>query len=173
MKSILICVLTLPFLSFSSPSIAQGDKQVKFYCGRTQDIEKRPATIATIRGVQGGEVNIVIWSNFKNISAEKRCEAASKRFQEAWDRGNFNAIGSGVNENGLGLICALSAKGQICDSRSMLFTLKNGLESKDVVDGLQRRLRRNIGNPPVYQSSDGFPSIDIQDLIKSLSTSEK
>ena len=174
-RGCLLSVLTIAgtaVISFPWRSIAQGDTQVQFYCGRTQDIEKKPATFATIRGVRGGEVAIVVWSNLKNISAQKRCEAVSQRFQEAWDRGNFNALGSGVNENGAGSICALRIKGQICDSKSMLFTLKNGRDSKDVIDRLQVRLRGTVGIP-IYQSSDGFGSIDMQDVVKTLSRSER
>ena len=176
LRGSLLSVLTIAsttVISFPWKSIAQGDTQVRFYCSLTQDVEKKPATFVTIRGIRGGEITLVVWSNLKNISAQKRCEVISQRFQEAWDRGNFNALGSGVNESGAGLICALRAKGQICDSKSMLFTLKNGRDSKDVIDRLQGRLRGTIGIPPIYQSSDGFGSIDMQDVVKTLSRSER
>ena len=164
--SFLFLIACIPI---STPTLAAIDKKVEFYCGRTQDSAKQPVTLATIRGVKREDIGIIIWSNLKNITARERCELVSKRFQQAWDRGGFNYFGSG-EKNGLGLICALKTQGQTCDSSNMLFTLKNGQEGRETIDRLLGVLKaNNVGNP-LYQSSGEFPAIDMQDLIKTLST---
>jgi Circadian oscillating protein COP23 len=168
MKYPLLLTLLLATISF-----AQGDKKVEFYCGRTQDSDKKPSTLATIRGVKREDIAVIVWSNLGKMTARERCEMVSKRFQAAWDRGDFNFFGSGQNKDGLGFICARKYKGQNCDRKNILFTLKNGQQSRETIDRLLGILRaNNVGNP-LYQSSGEFPEIDMQDLIKVLSTAQK
>jgi Circadian oscillating protein COP23 len=174
MKHFLLSALLLAGMSLSpltSPTLAQGEKKVEFYCGRTQDINPQPVTLAAMHGAQK-EIVIIVWSDLKNISARKRCETVSDRFQVAWDRGSFNYVGSGVDRNGLGLICALKDRGQICDSKHTLFTLKNGQQSKEKIQRLQEILGARVEGP-IYESNSDFLSIDMKYLIKILSAPGK
>jgi hypothetical protein len=165
----LLTALTLiTLLPTPTPTLAQG-KKLEFYCGRTQDANPKPMTIATMHGAQK-EIGIIVWTDLQGLSARKRCEIVSTRFQTAWDRGSFNYFGSGVDRNGLGLICAIKDKGQNCDRHQVLFTLKSGQESKDIIQRLQGIFKSNGVNNPLYQSSGDFPAIEMQDLIKALST---
>jgi Circadian oscillating protein COP23 len=174
MKYPLLLALLLTTISFiPTPTLAQRDKKVEFYCSRTQDSDKKPITQATIHGVKRDDIAVIVWSNQGKMTARERCERVSTKFQAAWDRGDFNYFGSGVDKNGVGLICALKDKGQNCDGKNVLFTLKNGQESRGIIDRLLGILKANNVGIPLYQSSGEFPSIDMQDLIKVISTPQK
>jgi Circadian oscillating protein COP23 len=176
-------LLLISYIPLSTPALAQSDKKVEFYCGRTQDSAKRPVTLAMIRGVRREDTALILWSNLGNMTARERCELVSQRFQNAWDRGGFNILGSGVDKNGSGLICAFRKQGQTCDSSNILFTLKNGQESQETIDRLLRILKANevgIGalinidiDNPILRTKNEFPSIDMQNLIKVISTAQK
>ncbi len=174
MKHLLLSALLLASVSsipLTSPTLAQGNPKVEFYCGRTQDINPQPVTLAAMPGSQK-EIVIIAWSDLINITARKRCEIVSSNFQSAWDRGSFNYVGSGVAKNGLGLICALKNPEQICDGKNILFTLRNGQQSKDKIQQLREILGAKVQGP-IYESNSNFPSIDMRYLIKALSTPKK
>jgi hypothetical protein len=174
MKHLLLSALLLGSISsilLTSPILAQGDPKVEFYCGRTQDINPQPVTLAAMHGSQK-EIVIIVWSNLPSIPARKRCEVVSSNFQTAWDRGSFNYVGSGVAKNGLGLICALKNPEQICDVKNALFTLRNGQQSKDKIQQLRGILSAKVQGP-IYESNSNFPSIDMRYLIKALSAPRK
>ena len=178
--SLLLLISSIPL---STPALAQIDKKVEFYCGRTQDSAKRPVTLAMIRGVQREDTALILWSNLGNMTARKRCELVSQRFQNAWDRGNLYILGSGEGKNRSGLICAFRKQGQTCDSSNILFTLKNVQESQETIDRLLRILRANevgIGaltnidiDNPIFRTKGEFSSIDMQNLIEVISTAQK
>ena len=157
----------LAIFVLTSSALAQSQK-VAFYCGRTTDGNLDPATIVGTKGRKGDEHRvIVIWrQKVSNITPAQRCEIVSKRFQSAWEKGNFNHLVSGMDrKSGRGLICAVSKSNSICDADKMLFTVNSQKDAQEIVTGLYESIRRT-GNPN-YQSSS-HESIDMQELIDSI-----
>jgi Circadian oscillating protein COP23 len=160
----------LAILIATSPSLSQPQK-VAFYCGRTTDGNLDPATIVGTKGRKGDEHRvIVVWrQRVGNMTPEQRCELVSKRFQLAWEKGNFNHLVPGMDrKSGRGLICAVSKSNSICDTDKMLFSVNSQQDAREIVTGLYDSIRRT-GNP-TYQSSSN-ESIDMQELIDSIGKS--
>jgi Circadian oscillating protein COP23 len=157
----------------SSPTLAQS-KQVAFYCSRT--IQNEPETVVRVKGKEGTRT-IVEWKNkVKDMSDSqsnsfqlKRCETASKNFQAAWDRGNFNHLNHGKNKDGRGVICAASSREKACQENNILFTLNNAKQAEDILSKLRQTIKGTVSQP-IYQSNSEI-SIDMQELIKSISDS--
>jgi hypothetical protein len=166
-----VSILTpLAILTATFSALAQPQK-VAFYCGRTTDGNLNPATIVGTKGRKGEEHRvIVIWrQKAGKMTPEHRCELVSKRFQTAWDRGNFNHLVSGIDrQSGRGSICAVSKSNSTCDGESILFTVNNQKEAREIVTGLYESIRQT-GNP-LYQSSSN-ESIDMRELIDSIGKS--
>ena len=166
--TILCSSFILPLLPPSPSTLAQGKEVIDFYCGRTQN--DQPATIVRIHG-KSREISIIVWKDLKGVTARKRCETVSNRFQTAWNQGNFNYLRAGTDErNGTGLICATREADRICDRNHVLLSLSNARQSQETIERLQGLLSGAIGGP-IHQSSGGTASIDMQDLIKALSIS--
>jgi Circadian oscillating protein COP23 len=146
------------------PALAQTEK-VAFYCGRTTDGSLNPATILGVSGRRSDEhKTIVIWrKTIDKITPEQRCEMVTKRFQSAWNKGEFNHLVAGINsKTGQGLICAVRERNGSCDLTKMLFSVKNQQSAREIVQGLYDSLQKT-GNP-TYQSSSS-ESIDMKELI--------
>jgi hypothetical protein len=174
MKKYLTILLTANCLlvsgGYSIPTLAQANDKIDFYCDRTESGQS--VTVVRRYGAAPRKVELIIWS--KNLNtARERCERVSKKMQTMWDRGEFNQLGSGTNNNGAGMICALKDLDRACNSTNLLFTLENSQKSQNVINDLRNRLGRSSNSRPLEQSSGGFPAIDMRDVIKSLSTSEK
>jgi Circadian oscillating protein COP23 len=172
--AIAIASLTLLLISTSfptTPTLAETEK-VAFYCGRTQDGNLYPATMAGVSGREREPWTIVIWKNRSgNLTPQQRCETVSRRFQAAWDRHEFNHLVAGTEaKSGRGLICALRDRNSVCESSKMLFTVNNRQNAREIIQGLYESIRKT-GNP-TYQSSSN-ESIDMQELINSLSKSTR
>jgi Circadian oscillating protein COP23 len=161
--------LLIPTGFQTAPTLAQTER-VAFYCGRTQDGNLYPATMIGVSGREKEPWTIMAWrKKLGNLPPQKRCEIVSRRFQMAWDRGNFNQLASGIDrKSGQGIICAMKDRHSLCDSNQMLFTLDNHQDAREVVQRLYDSMRKT-GNPQ-YQSSAG-DSIDMKELINSISKS--
>jgi Circadian oscillating protein COP23 len=162
--SVIATLIVLLLTSLEThPSLAQTPKKFEFYCGRTNDIY--PATMLAARGSEPR--TIVVWRNkFGKMSPQQRCETISRRFQAALDRGNLNFLIPGIDrQTGHGLICAVKSGENQCDTKQMLFALRNQQDAQEILRGLYDSIRRT-GNP-IYQSSSS-ESIDIKELIDSL-----
>ena len=151
------------------PTLAQGKPKARFYCSFSQDGKFTPITLVGIRDSKAEHRQIVRWSDYKNQTAEQRCREGSRRFQAAWDRGEFHKLVAGT-ANREGIICALSYRQTTCDSTHQLFVLRSAKESKEVIDRLNETMRGTIGSQPTNQSSDSN-EIDMQQLIELLSRS--
>jgi Circadian oscillating protein COP23 len=158
---------TISTAVFSLPTIAQN-RQVGFYCGFTHNLE--PATMIAIKGNDQGNQPIVVWRHkLGNLSPKQRCELAAQRFQAAWNRGNFNYLVSSVdNTNGQGLICAASSKRGSCEAKNILFNVENAREAQSISNRLLLNMKRPVGGTPIYESNPPAQSIDMQELIQSL-----
>jgi hypothetical protein len=164
--SILGSILIL--VSYSTPAVFSRS-QVVFYCGRTQDGNLDPATLMGVRGIRGVEHRtIVVWrENTGSMTPLQRCEIVSRRFQQAWDRGNFQKLVPGVDRRtGSGLICAVSGSNDPCQLNRVLFTVKTERDAKEITERLRGTMNNNSGTP-IYQSSTA-ESIDMQELIDSI-----
>jgi hypothetical protein len=154
-----------------SSVLAQREKsQVKFFCTYSQDGKLTPYTSVGIVGTRAEHRAIVKWSDYKNRTAEQRCQEATRKFQAAWDRGSFHRLVAGKNSNREGIICALSYKQTRCDGSHQLFVLRNASESKEIVRQLYQTIGGAVVSDPAEQSSD-LNEIDMQQLIESISRS--
>ncbi len=157
--------LLVPAISWPVSTVAQGAKKVEFYCGRTNDVH--PATMLSVRG--GEQRTIVVWKNkLGKMSPKQRCEAASLRFQAAYEKRSLDRLVAGVDsKTGQGLICATKYQDKQCNSdpKRMLFATNTQQDAQAIVQSLYDSIRR-VSNP-VSQSSSST-SIDLRELIKSV-----
>jgi Circadian oscillating protein COP23 len=177
MKNLLVFKLTIAIVAICSyclqpqSAVAQGEKsKVKFFCTYSQDGKLTPYTSVGIVGTRAEHREIVKWSDYKNRTAEQRCQEATRKFQAAWDRGSFHRLVDGKNSSREGIICALSYRQTTCDSSHQLFVLKNARESKEIVRQLYATIGGAVGSRPAEQSGDPN-EIDMQQLIESISRS--
>ena len=167
---LLILALSIaPYCLQPSPTLAQGEKdRVRFYCSLSQDGKLTPLTFVGIRGSKAEHRQLVKWSDYKNQTADQRCQAGSKRFQAAWDRGDFHKLKAQVDpRSGEGIICALGYRQLTCDRAHQLFVLKSAKDGQEVIAQLMGTMRGTSGSAPTSQSS-GFDEIDMQQLIESI-----
>jgi Circadian oscillating protein COP23 len=165
--SIVLSIIPIYFQSL--PAIAQP--QVRFYCGYTADLE--PTTSIATRGNDQGNQTLVVWRySLRNMSPQQRCDDSVKKFQAAWNRGNFHHLVAGINNtNGQGIVCAMSSRQNICLPKDALFAVKNDKEAKDITSRLFAAIQRpTVGGKPIYESSSA-QSIDMQELIKFITNS--
>ncbi len=177
MKNSLVFKLTLAAIAICChclqppPVFAQGEKsKVKFFCTYSQDGKLTPYTSVGIIGTRAEHRAIVKWSDYNNRTAEQRCQDATRKFQIAWDRGNFHRLVAGKNRNREGIICALSYRQTTCNSSYQLFVLRNAAESQEIVRQLYATIKGAVGSRPAEQSGD-LNEIDMQQLIESISRS--
>ena len=161
------CLLASGYYS-SAPTFAQANDKIDFYCDRTESGQS--VTVVRRYGSVPRKVELIIW-NKNPKTARDRCEKVSKKMQIMWDRGDFNQLGSGTNNDGAGMNCALKDLNQTCNNTNLLFTLENSQRSQNVINDLRNRLGRSaLGNSrPLEQSSGGFLAINMREVIKSLS----
>jgi hypothetical protein len=167
--SVAISLSTISILLQTLPTFAQSP-QVGFYCGFTQKLE--PATMIAIAGNDRGDRSIVVWRHkLDRLSPKQRCERAAQRFQSAWNRGNFNYLVPGVDRtNGQGLICAVSAKNDVCQPKNILFAVENAREAQNVSLRLLENMKHpGVGGGSVIYQSSSAQAIDMQELINALS----
>jgi Circadian oscillating protein COP23 len=158
-----------------APTLA-GNKKVEkrlgveFFCAPSQD-NRLPTTQLIAPGMKE-YLALIIWKYPApaGITNRQRCQIVSNRFQNAWDRGSFDNLVAAQDENGMGLICAVSYRTNQCDRSNSLFTLSKFSDAQEVIDRLKQLMKGDIGSPPVPQSS-GKRSIDFQQLLKKSTSS--
>ncbi|WP_373539751.1 COP23 domain-containing protein [Chamaesiphon sp.] len=164
-----LCQVALVIISTavtSSPTLAQSPA-VAFYCGRTTQNEY--ATKVQVKGSERDQT-IVVWKDgLRNMSAKKRCDIVSEKFQTAWKRSNFRLVPRPEPKTGRGILCALLTEKQVCQDKDILFSVNNAAQADSIVADLYRAMSPKVSRP-IYQSSSA-QSIDMQELIKSISES--
>jgi Circadian oscillating protein COP23 len=162
--------LFLPILIFPSPSLANKKDNIQFFCGRVNQDGKIIPTTQVIATGNSEAVSLILWKYTppKRMTNQQRCETVSKRFQSAWNKGNFDKLIAGIDKaSGLGLICAVRSTERTCDRSNLLFSLNTGSDAEDMLN----RIRGTLSNPdkgsPIPQSS-GENEIDMQLFIDRL-----
>jgi hypothetical protein len=162
--------LFIPVLIFPSSSLANKKGTVQFFCGRVnQDSIIIPTTQVIATG-NSEAVSLILWKYTppKGMTNQQRCEIVSKRFQSAWNGGNFDKLIAGIDKNsGLGLICAVRSTEKTCDRSNLLLTLNTGSDAEDMLNRLRGTINGSGKGSPIPQSS-GENEIDMRLLIDRL-----
>jgi hypothetical protein len=156
--------LFIPILISPSPSLANQKGTVQFFCGRFNQKGKIIPTTQAISIRNSNPVSLILWKYPppKGMTNQQRCETVSKRFQSAWDRGNFDKLIAGIDKaSGLGLICAIRYTERTCDRSKMLLTLSTGSDADEMLDRIRGKLSDPDKDIPIPQSG-GENEIDMQ-----------
>ena len=133
-----------------------------FQCAKSQG---KPVTFVRIG--DGTKRAIIRWGEEKffssKLTALERCKQVSYRFQQNYDSGNLKTIISG-KINGYPVVCAAVSTNDVCTSKTVLFTLKQGSNAKLAAERLldQRGLasgkipNQNSDNTQIYVDFDTF-----------------
>ena len=151
-RSAIGITIFLAQLFWTIPTRAAGTGQVEFYCAPNDNM--LPTTYAKTSHKQ--VIALVTWRSSTNKTTNRqRCNTASQRFQAAWNKGSFDQLMAGKDNNGSGIICALSYRENKCDQSNVLFFLSKFSDAQDVIDKLKSQMRSGGGSvPPIYQGSD-------------------
>ncbi len=152
---------------FSQTKTSQTkNSQVTFTCKKTFDRasgKQIPATLVWIPERQE-HIHFIAWKSeyFSSWSPEKRCEAATKKFQEFYDKGTLNYLSNGTHR-GYPVICAVQP-GEKCNGENQIFRIKPGSKPKIV---LQRILNIAEGKSSemLYQNSGKQLLIEVNRLF--------
>jgi hypothetical protein len=169
-RSIAIALsLTISIMPGSSLAKNQTDN-VQFFCGRiNQDSKIVPTTQAVSNGMNEA-VSLILWKSTppKGMNNQQRCEIVSKRFQSAWDRGNFDKLIVGLDKKtGMGMVCAVPYREKECTRSHLLFTLNRVSDAEDILDSLRNTLSGPGRGGPIHQASGEY-EIDMRLLIDRL-----
>lgn len=112
-----------------------------FLCGTTKYQNRNvPATFA--RAQDGKRVLMIRWVERdyygEQWSSQRRCREVSRRFQRSYDHGTLKYITEGII-NGKPVICAPVSAVDSCTEKTILFTLKQGANAKEVLQQLLDR----------------------------------
>jgi hypothetical protein len=148
-----------------APSLARDKTDnVQFFCGRVNQDGKIISTTQAVSSSTNEPVSLIFWKYTppKGMNNQQRCETVSKRFQLAWDRGNFDKLIVGIDKKtGLGMVCAVSYAEKQCTRSHLLFTLSTGSDAEEVRDRLRSTLSGPGKDSPQSQSS-GRNEIDMR-----------
>jgi hypothetical protein len=161
--------LIAPLNSVTKSAVAQTGSLRQFHCGKAGDPSSKSNLPATIFGVPNTEGTvIIIWKSefFSKFTPEQRCQIVSPKFQSAIiQEGRLFLTSGGDKQTGLGLICALKDRDQVCDRSTMLFTLKSYQSADQTIADLSNIVTGRTTNP-LYQNSGGKTVIDLGVLLK-------
>jgi hypothetical protein len=141
----------------------------QFSCGQSRDPSSRTTLPATVIKKPGDSENtvLIIWKSEyfgSKYNPQQRCAIVSKKIQAAYKVGR-TYIGAGIDKaSGAGIICGLATADEVCDRRSMLFTLKSYPSAQEVTEQMGETLQGKAGLP-IYQSSGG-KRVNLRDLFK-------
>ena len=152
---------------FSQTKTSQTkNSQVTFICGKTFDQASGkyiPATLVWIPE-RKDHIRFIAWKSefLPRWSPEKRCKAATKKFQEFYDKGTLNYLSHGTHK-GYNVICSVQP-GEKCNGENKIFRIKTGSKPKIV---LQRLLNIAEGKSSemLYQNSGKQLLIDVNKLF--------
>ncbi len=185
MKSLLLptllftTTLATAIISLATPTIAvpivisPPDKKefnpLQISCGQAKDRSSRTTLPATISKKPGDSENtvLIIWKSEyfgSKYNPQQRCAMVSQKIQNAYRVGR-TYIASGIDKaSGAGIICGLATADEVCDRRSMLFTLKSYQNAQEATEQMTDTIQGKAGLP-IYQSSSG-KRVNLQDLFK-------
>jgi Circadian oscillating protein COP23 len=164
MKSMLLITLSLstalvtstsPLIVFAQPVGETTSSSLQFSCGQVADPSSRkvlPATIAKSKEDPEGKA-LIVWKSerFVKFNPQKRCEIVTPKIQKAFQEGRIY-IGSGIDDNGYGVICGIADPKEKCNSQNMLFTLKSYQQADETIKRIGD-LFRGVSSDPSYQGS--------------------
>lgn len=145
-KNFLPAGLALSLLSLCPPPQANAQASVSFICGSELGM---PATVVMS---SSKTKPFIRWSSTRfadsGWSAERRCEAVSKRLQESHDKGSLRYLTTG-RMNGLPVICSTDRDGGSCID--LIYTLKPGQNPASTLSNLLQVRQGKAG--PISESS--------------------
>ncbi|MEM7715287.1 MAG: COP23 domain-containing protein [Cyanobacteria bacterium P01_A01_bin.68] len=158
-----------PAFSQTNTSKAENNK-VTFKCVKIFDEAsdvRIPVTVAWIPEEKEHR-RLIGWKSefLPRWSPEKRCKAATKKFQEFYDKGTLNYLSTGKHE-GYPIICA-AQPGESCNGGNKIFTIKPGSKPEIV---LQRILGIAEGETSgmLFQNSGKRLYVDVNKLLEEAS----
>ena len=161
---------------FLTPSQVTAKKTpiVKFYCGQSFDPSSNKIIPTTIVATSARKetVSIIQWKSteFGKYTPQNRCASVSDKLQVAWEGKRLKYLVAGTSKRtGQGIICGVKDRSNKCDESSMLFTLSNGADAKEIIDRI-KDIQMGKKNIPVSQSS-GEGVVDIEELVEKLNES--
>ncbi len=152
---------------FSQTKISQAENgKVTFRCVKIFDQasdKQIPATIAWIPE-RKQHIRFIAWKSeyFSNWSPEKRCEAATKKFQEFYDKGTLNYLSHGTHK-GYPVICAVQP-GEKCNGENQIFIIKPGSQPEIVLEQILN-IAKGKSSVMLYQNSGKQLLIDVNKLF--------
>ena len=121
---------------FSQTKTSQSENsQVTYKCVKLFDQasdKQIPVTVAWIPE-RKQHIRFIAWKSeyFSRWSPEKRCKAATKKFQEFYDKGTLNYLSNGYHK-GYPVICAVQP-GESCNGENRIFRIKPGSKPEIVL----------------------------------------
>ena len=162
-KLSLIFLVSLSVLARPKAALAQSN--VRFFCGTTEEIDQKPATVIASRGYHR---TIIVWEYpMGNMTAQERCDRITPLFQKAWEERRFNLRPGTDRKTGQGIICAVRKGDTTCERKNQLFALKSGADAQKIIGQLFEAIHTGGLSNPIHQSSSSG-SIDMQELIDTL-----
>lgn len=174
---LLTSIITLP--TVFSKAQAQSERQlgdIQFTCGQNYDRDSQQYIFTTFAWNSEHKKPIISWNNetFSNagFDPQKRCEAVSPRFQEAYANRTLKFLTHGTM-NGQSVICSSSQVGGEC--QTLLLTL---LPEDDPLQTLEQLSDIFLGyaSSPLQQSSEDpiqevgdriYVEVDIEEFLGS------
>jgi hypothetical protein len=171
MKQFYVAVM-LAGCSIASQVTAQQQPTVKFYCGQSFDPNSNKILPTTLVATSAKKepVAFIKWKStaFGKHTPQNRCDIVSPKLQQAWENKQLNYLIAGTSKRtGQGIICGASDRYAKCNESSMLFTLANGADARDVIERINGIRVGQSSDPIVQNSGEGLA--DIQVLLKQLS----
>ena len=166
LSSFIIFICLISSIEIDRPKAVLAQSNVRFFCGATEEINQKPATVIASRGYQR---TIVVWEYpMGNMTAQKRCDLVTPLFQTAWDQRRFNLRPGTDRKTGQGIICAVRKGDNTCEGKNKLFSLKSGTDAKDIISKLLEAIHAGGVSNPIPQSSSS-ESINLQELVDAMS----
>ena len=146
MKSNLITIFILSGLTVGttlmSGAIAQSPTKVRFYCGQTFDPNSNEIVPTTLvaSSAKREPVALIQWKSKLSgkYTPQVRCNLVSANFQQAWSAKRLNYLTAGVDKkSGLGMICGIKDRSTPCNRSSLLFTLPNGADAREIIERMK------------------------------------
>lgn len=173
MKNIIFTIaiisgLTVSYTLGSVNAIAQTPTKVRFYCGQTFDPSSDRIVPTTLVATSSRQepIGLIQWKSKLSgrYTPQSRCNTVSSKFQQAWEAKQLNYLAAGVaKKSGLGIICGMKDRSTPCNESSMLFTLVNGADASEIIEGIGN-IRSGTGSNPISQSTgDGI--VDVQGIF--------
>jgi hypothetical protein len=162
LSSFIIAICLISSIAIDRQNSVLAQSNVRFFCGATEEINQKPATVIASRGYQR---TIVVWEYpMGNMTAQERCDRVTPLFQQAWEQRRFNLRPGTDRTTGQGIICAVRKRDNTCEGKNKLFSLRSGADAKEITSRLLAAIQTGGVSSPVPQSSSS-ESIDLQELV--------